>query len=67
MVQARLSRWATYDAALFTAPACDLLIVDRGHDPVAPVIHPFHYAAIAHDLADLSGGVFRCAASSDAF
>lgn len=59
IVQDRLSRWASYDPSLFTAPLCDLLIVDRGHDPLAPAVHPFHYASMAHDLADLRGGVFR--------
>ena len=60
VVQDRLTRWAIYDPALFTNPACDLVIVDRGHDPVAPAIHPFHYASMAHDLVDLQGGIFRC-------
>ena len=61
VVQDRLSRWAAYDPSLFTAPLCDLVVLDRGHDPVAPAVHPFHYASMAHDLADLRGGVFRCA------
>jgi Sec1 family len=59
LVQDRLSRWALADGGLFTAPPCDLLILDRGHDPVAPAVHPFTYAAMTHDLVPLGeGGVF---------
>lgn len=58
-VQDKLSRWALSDPSLFSGGACDLIILDRGHDPVAPVIHPFHYAAITHDLVPLSNGVFK--------
>ena len=59
MVQDKLSKWALSDATLFSGGACDLIILDRGHDPVAPVIHPFHYAAITHDLVPLANGVFK--------
>jgi Sec1 family len=58
-VQKRLSKWSLADPNLFTGGGCDLIIVDRGHDPVAPVIHPFHYASITHDLVPLTNGVFK--------
>lgn len=60
-MQDKLSKWALADANLFSGGACDLIILDRGHDPVAPVIHPFHYAAITHDLVPLADGVFKYA------
>ena len=59
LVQKRLSKWSLADSNLFTGSGCDLIIVDRGHDPVAPVIHPFHYASITHDLVPMNNGVFK--------
>ena len=41
------------DPALFPGPQCDLIIVDRGCDPVAPIMHPFHYEAAVHDYVPL--------------
>lgn len=38
---------------------CDLVIFDRGFDPVAPVIHEWTYEAMAYDLLNLDGEVFR--------
>ncbi|PSC68723.1 SM Sec1-family [Micractinium conductrix] len=31
---------------------CELILTDRGFDPVAPVIHEWTYEAMAHDLLD---------------
>lgn len=42
-----------------TASTCDLVIFDRGFDPVAPVIHEWTYEAMAYDLLNLDGEVFR--------
>ncbi|CAD7700025.1 unnamed protein product [Ostreobium quekettii] len=39
-------------------PSCDLLIVDRGFDPVAPIIHEWTYEAMVYDLEHLDGDVF---------
>ena len=32
---------------------CDLLIVDRAVDPVAPIVHDWSYEALIHDLLPL--------------
>lgn len=33
---------------------CDLIIMDRGLDPVAPIIHEWTYEAMTHDLLETS-------------
>jgi syntaxin-binding protein 1 len=38
---------------------CDLVVTDRGFDCVAPVIHEWTYEAMAYDLLNLEGNVFR--------
>eukprot|EP00891_Asterochloris_glomerata_P007891 jgi/Astpho2/7891/gw1.00118.18.1_t len=42
-----------------TAETCELIIFDRGFDPVAPVIHEWTYEAMAYDLLGLESDVFR--------
>ncbi|KAJ4825839.1 Protein transport Sec1a [Turnera subulata] len=37
---------------------CDLLIVDRSIDQVAPIIHEWTYDAMCHDLLDMDGNKF---------
>lgn len=39
--------------------SCDLLVVDRAFDPIAPVIHEWTYEAIASDILELQNNVFR--------
>jgi syntaxin-binding protein 1 len=39
---------------------CELLILDRSLDPVAPVIHEWTYEALVYDLLALDGNVIRC-------
>lgn len=38
---------------------CDLIIVDRAFDLIAPVIHEWTYEAIASDILDLRNNVFQ--------
>ncbi|CAK0753523.1 hypothetical protein CVIRNUC_002227 [Coccomyxa viridis] len=42
-----------------SAQTCDLIIVDRGCDAVAPVIHEWTYEAMAYDLLGLRGSTFK--------
>ncbi|XP_024530401.1 SNARE-interacting protein KEULE [Selaginella moellendorffii] len=37
---------------------CDLLILDRAVDPIAPVIHEWTYEAMCHDLLSLEGSKY---------
>ncbi|XP_050900232.1 protein transport Sec1a isoform X3 [Lathyrus oleraceus] len=37
---------------------CDLLIVDRSVDQIAPVIHEWTYDAMCHDLLDMEGNKY---------
>ncbi|OAE26593.1 hypothetical protein AXG93_4542s1140 [Marchantia polymorpha subsp. ruderalis] len=39
--------------------SCDLIILTRAADPIAPVIHEWSYNAMCHDLLDLDGNKFK--------
>ncbi|KAI8472381.1 MAG: Sec1-like protein [Monoraphidium minutum] len=43
---------------------CDLIVVDRGIDPVAPVMHEWTYEAMVHDLLPMEGNVIRYVAEA---
>ncbi|XP_057455345.1 protein transport Sec1a-like isoform X2 [Lotus japonicus] len=38
---------------------CDLLIIDRSIDQIAPVIHEWTYDAMCHDLLDMDGNKYE--------
>jgi len=44
--------------------SCDLLILDRSYDSVAPVIHEWTYECMVHDLLELEGNTFRYSVES---
>ncbi|XP_074264882.1 SNARE-interacting protein KEULE-like isoform X2 [Silene latifolia] len=50
-----------YKTAISNFPqteTCDLLIVDRSIDQIAPIIHEWTYDAMCHDLLDLEGNKY---------
>lgn len=38
---------------------CDLLILDRGFDPVAPLVHDWSYEHLCHDALRMRGSLWR--------
>ena len=42
-----------------------LIIVDRGYDPVAPIIHELTYQAMVNDLLEMDGDVIRYTTTND--
>ena len=46
--------------------SCDCLIVDRGMDPIAPIIHEWTYEAMVYDLLPVSGSMYTYHAISAA-
>ena len=41
------------------AETCELVIMDRGFDPVAPVIHDWTYEPMVYDLLAPEGSTYR--------
>jgi syntaxin-binding protein 1 len=39
--------------------SCDLLVLDRSVDPVAPVVHEWTYEAMVYDLLPVDENVIR--------
>lgn len=39
--------------------SCDLLVLDRSYDAVAPFIHEWSYEALAYDLVPIEGNVYK--------
>ena len=42
-----------------------LIIIDRGYDPVAPIIHELTYQAMVNDLLEMEGDVIRYTTVND--
>ena len=42
-----------------------MIIVDRGYDPVAPIIHELTYQAMVNDLLEMDGDVIRYTTTND--
>jgi syntaxin-binding protein 1 len=47
------------NGALPARESCDLLVLDRSVDPVAPVIHEWTYEALVYDLLSLDDNIIR--------
>ncbi|KAG2501418.1 hypothetical protein HYH03_001201 [Edaphochlamys debaryana] len=43
---------------------CDMLVLDRTYDAVAPFIHEWSYEALAYDVVSIEGNVYRYQAES---
>ena len=55
-----LSQLQSQNAGGFpSAETCELLVVDRGVDPVAPVIHEWTYECMCYDLLKVENNVFK--------
>jgi hypothetical protein len=48
------------NGALPARETCELLVLDRSVDPVAPVIHEWTYEALVYDLLSLDENIIRC-------
>ncbi|KAK6162504.1 hypothetical protein DH2020_002345 [Rehmannia glutinosa] len=61
LAQAVWNNISTYKSSIPNFPStetCELLIVDRSVDKIAPVIHEWTYDAMCHDLLDLDGNKY---------
>jgi hypothetical protein len=47
------------NGALPARESCELLVLDRSVDPVAPVIHEWTYEALVYDLLSLDDNIIR--------
>lgn len=54
-----LTKAATKVDGLPAQGSSDLIVLDRGIDPVAAVIHEWTYEAMCHDLLDMRNNVYR--------
>ncbi|CAI5475371.1 unnamed protein product [Closterium sp. Yama58-4] len=63
LAKAVWDRLSKYKASLPDFPSsdtCDLLILDRSVDPVAPIIHDWSYGGMCFDLLPLDGQKYEC-------
>ena len=45
--------------AALNSPTCDVLILDRSIDVIAPIIHEWTYESMVYDLLDVPNGVYK--------
>ncbi|KAK3279046.1 Sec1-like domain containing protein [Cymbomonas tetramitiformis] len=58
-VQERVSHLQRTNPDMPQLQTCDLLVLDRSLDPVAPVIHDWTYEAMCYDLLPLEGDMYQ--------
>jgi hypothetical protein len=51
------------NGALPARETCEVLVLDRSVDPVAPVIHEWTYEALVYDLLSLDDNIIRWAST----
>lgn len=54
----RLQRYRSTLPSFPVTETCELVIVDRSIDPIAPVIHEWTYDAMCHDLLNMEGNKY---------
>jgi len=67
-LQAKLNGFKADNPKLGEGPFKDqtqLIIIDRGYDPVAPIIHELTYQAMVNDLLEMDGDVIRYTTTND--
>eukprot|EP00301_Raphidiophrys_heterophryoidea_P024191 c7767_g1_i1.p1 GENE.c7767_g1_i1~~c7767_g1_i1.p1 ORF type:complete len:613 (-),score=164.64 c7767_g1_i1:166-1962(-) len=65
-VQTRIQELKRQSSSLFksTTQPATLLVLDRGHDAIAPLLHEFSYQAMVYDVLEFKGNTFELMGSS---